>query len=96
MLISRGGDERVREEFLHDATAGKKIGALGVSEPNAGSEVAAIRTRAVRDGDDYIVNGSKTFITNGTIVDYITTAVRTGTQGTVAYYFLLFPRIQPD
>jgi acyl-CoA dehydrogenase len=91
MLISRGGDERVREEFLHDATAGKKIGALGVSESNAGSDVAAIRTRAVRDGDDYIVNGSKTFITNGTIADYITTAVRTGDPGYGGILLLVIP-----
>ncbi len=95
MLISRGGGERVKEEFLHAATAGRKIGALGVSEPDAGSDVAAIRTRAVRDGDDYIVNGSKTFITNGTIADYITTAVRTGGPGYGGISLLVIPADTP-
>ena len=52
-----------------------------MSEPGAGSDVAALRTTAVRDGDDYIINGSKLYITNGTIADYITTAVRTGEAG---------------
>ena len=60
---------------------GRLIGALGVSEPDAGSDVAALKTRAVRDGDDYIINGSKLYISNGTIADYITTAVRTGGEG---------------
>ena len=95
MLISRGGSDRVKKEFLHDATAGRKIGALGVSEPNAGSDVAAISTRAVRDGDDYIVNGSKTFITNGTIADYITTAVRTGGPGYGGISLLVIPADTP-
>ena len=60
---------------------GEKIAALGITEPNAGSDVANIRTRAVRDGDDYIVNGAKTFITSGCRANFITTAVRTGGPG---------------
>jgi len=61
--------------------AGEKIAALGITEPDAGSDVANIRTRAVRDGHDYVVNGAKTFITSGCRADFVTTAVRTGGPG---------------
>jgi len=61
--------------------AGNKIAALAITEPNAGSDVAKIKTRAVRNGDHYIVNGSKTFITSGTRANFLTTAVRTGGEG---------------
>src|SRR3546814_18385158 len=57
------------------------IGSLGVTEPGGGSDVANITTRAVRDGDHYVVNGAKTFITSGVRGDYVTTAVRTGGEG---------------
>jgi len=81
MLIQRGGSEALKQHYVRAACEGRMIGALGVSEPDAGSDVAALRTTAVRDGDDYIINGSKLYITNGTIADYITTAVRTGEAG---------------
>ena len=80
MLIDRWGSPALRKKYVCAATEGRMIGALGVSEPDAGSDVASLRTRAVRDGDDYVINGSKLYITNGTIADYITTAVRTGGQ----------------
>ena len=80
-VIDRGGSDALRAKYVRAATEGRLIGALGVSEPDAGSDVAALRTRAVRDGDEYVINGSKTFISNGTIADYITTAVRTGGPG---------------
>ena len=80
-IIERAGSDDLKKEYLGPAVAGDIIGALGVTEPGAGSDVAAIRTKAVRDGDDYVINGSKTFITNGTIADFITTAVRTGGAG---------------
>ncbi len=57
--------------------AGEKIAALAVTEPSGGSDVAALKTTAVRDGDRYVVNGEKTFITSGMRADFITTAVRT-------------------
>lgn len=81
MLIDRWGSPALRKKYVCAATEGRMIGALGVSEPDAGSDVASLRTRAVRDGDDYVINGSKLYITNGTIADYITTAVRTGGPG---------------
>ena len=79
-MISAGDPDQV-ERFVRPTLAGEKIGALGVTEPDGGSDVASLRTRAVRDGDHYIVNGAKTFITSGVRADYVTTAVRTGGPG---------------
>jgi acyl-CoA dehydrogenase len=69
------------DEFVRPALAGEKIGALAVTEPGGGSDVASMRTTAVRDGESYIVNGGKTFITSGVRADFVTTAVRTGGPG---------------
>jgi acyl-CoA dehydrogenase len=70
-----------KEQFVRPVLAGERIAALAITEPGAGSDVANIQTRAVRDGDDYIVNGSKTFITSGVRADQLTCAVRTGGDG---------------
>lgn len=79
-------------EFLTPAINGEKIAALGVTEPGAGSDVAGIRTTARRDGDDYIVNGAKTYITNGTRADFVTLLVRTGDEpGFGGISILIFP-----
>jgi acyl-CoA dehydrogenase len=75
------GTEDQKQKFLVPVLKGDKISALGITEPNAGSDVANIRTRAIRDGDHYIVNGAKTFITSGCRANFITTAVRTGGAG---------------
>ncbi|MBA4397137.1 MAG: acyl-CoA dehydrogenase [Syntrophus sp. (in: bacteria)] len=75
------GTEAQKQQFLVPVLKGEKIAALGITEPNAGSDVANIQTRAVRDGDDYIVNGAKTFITSGCRANFLTTAVRTGGPG---------------
>ena len=79
--IYRFGSDEQRKRWLAPSITGESIGALGVTEPDAGSDVANLRTRAVRDGDSYIVDGSKTFITNGSKADYVVTAVRTGGEG---------------
>ncbi|HUQ54161.1 acyl-CoA dehydrogenase family protein [Lentzea sp.] len=79
--IWQSGDEDLKDRFARPAIRGEKIGSLAVTEPGAGSDVAAIRTTAVRDGDHYVVNGTKTFITSGCRADFVTTAVRTGEQG---------------
>lgn len=76
-IINEIGTDEQKEIFLKPALAGEKIAAIGVSEPNAGSDVAGIRTTAKTDGDDLVINGQKTFITNGTRCDFITLAVRT-------------------
>ena len=74
------------------ALRGDKIAALGVSEPNAGSDVAGIETVARRDGDDYVINGSKTFITNGTRADFVTLLVKTRPEaGAHGCSFFLVP-----
>jgi acyl-CoA dehydrogenase len=75
------GDDALKRRVLPSVIAGDKIAALAISEPDGGSDVANIRTTARRDGDEYVVNGSKTFITSGMRADFVTTAVRTGGEG---------------
>ena len=89
------GTEEQKQRFLVPVLAGKKIAALGITEPNAGSDVANIRTRAVRDGDHYIVNGAKTFITSGCRANFITTAVRTGGPGYKGISLLMIDSATP-
>jgi acyl-CoA dehydrogenase len=79
--IAAAGDARQLAEFVGPALRGDKVCALAVTEPGTGSDVAAISTRAVRDGDDYVVAGAKTFITSGCRADFVTVAVRTGGPG---------------
>jgi acyl-CoA dehydrogenase len=76
--IARAGSAFQKEKYLAPGIAGEKIAALGVSEPDAGSNVQGIRTSAVLEGDHYVVNGSKTFISNGFYADFITALVKTG------------------
>ena len=76
-----GGSAELKARLLPAILAGEKISALAITEPSGGSDVANLTTRAVRDGDHYIVNGSKTFITSGMRADLITVAVRTGGPG---------------
>jgi acyl-CoA dehydrogenase len=66
------------DRFVRPVIRGDKIAALAITEPSGGSDVASLRTRAVRDGDDYVIDGSKTFITSGVRADIVTVAVRTG------------------
>jgi len=75
------GTEAQKNKFIPPVLAGEKIAALGITEPGGGSDVANIQTTADRDGDDYIINGSKTFITTGCRADQLTCAVRTGEEG---------------
>ncbi len=79
--IVKFGTDAHKERYVRPTLRGDKVSALGITEPGGGSDVAAIATKAVRDGDHYIVNGAKTFITSGTRADFVTTAVRTGGEG---------------
>ncbi|TWP52128.1 acyl-CoA dehydrogenase [Lentzea tibetensis] len=79
--IVESGNVDLIERFAKPAIAGDLIGSLAVTEPDSGSDVASIRTSAVRDGDHYVVNGTKTYITSGCRADFVTTAVRTASQG---------------
>lgn len=83
------GSEELKTRVAPDVLAGKKLIALCVTEPSGGSDVANIRTKAVREGDHFIVNGEKTFITTGMRADYLTVAVRTGGPGAGGLSFLL-------
>ena len=76
--LARFGSDALRAEFLAPAIAGDLVACIGVSEAAAGSDVASIRTHARRDGDDYVINGSKMWITNGIQGDWMCTLVNTG------------------
>ena len=75
------GSDGLKAEYLAPAIAGEQVCAIAVTEPDAGSDVAGIRTRAVRDGTDWIINGAKTYITNGVQADWLCVLVRTSEEG---------------
>lgn len=75
--ILRNGTEEQKKRYLIPGIRGEKTSALAVTEPDAGSDVAGIKTRAVKDGNDWIINGSKTFITNGARCDFMVLAAKT-------------------
>jgi acyl-CoA dehydrogenase len=79
--ILAAGDPDLLERYVRPTLRGEMIGSLGVTEPDGGSDVAGLRTTARLDGDHYVVNGAKTFITSGARADFVTTAVRTGGPG---------------
>jgi acyl-CoA dehydrogenase len=74
------GNDSIKEKWLPRCATGDAIAAIGLTEPNAGSDLAAIRTRATKDGDHYVINGQKTFITNGYFADLIVVAVKTNPE----------------
>lgn len=94
VLCDAGSDE-LKREYLMPAIKGEKIAALGLTEPDFGSDVAGIRTSAKKEGDDYTINGAKTFITNGNIAHFITLAVRTGGPGAGGISLVIFPTDTP-
>ncbi|HBV97216.1 MAG: acyl-CoA dehydrogenase [Peptococcaceae bacterium BICA1-7] len=75
--IMQFGTEEQKKKYLIPALRGRKVASLGITEPNAGSDVASIETRAVRDGDHWVINGRKIFITNGLRADFITLVAKT-------------------
>ena len=93
-LADEASDE-LRSRYLPPAIRGELIGSIGVTEPGAGSDVAAISTRARRDGDEYVISGQKTFITNGTRADFVTLAVRTGGEGPRGISLVVLPTATP-
>ena len=93
-IVKHGTPEQI-EKFVKPVLAGERIAALGVTEPSGGSDVANLKTTAVRDGDHYIVNGSKTFITSGVRADQLTCAVRTGGDGAHGISFLVIESDTP-
>ena len=85
------GSQELKEMVAPPVLAGEKHISLGITEPGAGSDVAQLATTAVRDGDHYIVNGSKTYITGGMRANWVSTAVRTGEEGGKGVSMLLIP-----
>ncbi|MFG1745451.1 acyl-CoA dehydrogenase family protein [Micromonospora chalcea] len=88
-------DEALIERYVRPALAGTMIGALAITEPDGGSDVAGIRTCAVRDGDHYVVNGAKTYITSGVRADFVTTAVCTDFPGSGSLSLLVIDKGTP-
>ncbi|MEV4316995.1 acyl-CoA dehydrogenase family protein [Actinocrispum sp. NPDC049592] len=93
--IAAAGDRAQIDRWVRPTLEGRLIGSLAVTEPDGGSDVANVRTTAKRDGDEYIVNGAKTFITSGCRADFVTTVVRTGEPGAHGISLLVIERGTP-
>jgi acyl-CoA dehydrogenase len=93
--LVEAGDPALIDRVARPVLAGEKIVSLAVTEPEAGSDVASLRTRAIRDGDEYVVSGGKLYITSGTRADFFTVAVRTGGPGAGGISLLLIERDMP-
>lgn len=93
--VAKFANEKLKHEIAPKVLRGEKRISLGITEPGAGSDVAQLSTTARRDGDFYIVNGSKTYITGGMNADWVTTAVRTGGEGAAGISALLIPTDLP-
>lgn len=89
------GSEAQKQRFIPPVLRGEKICALAITEPGGGSDVASLSTKALRDGDFYVVNGSKMFITSGCRADFVVTAVRTGGPGHAGISLLIIERGTP-
>ena len=93
--VIRFGTDEQKRRFVAPVLRGEMISALGITEPGGGSDVAGLTTRAVRDGDHYVVTGAKTFITSGVRADWVLTAVRTGGAGHGGISFLVIEKGMP-
>ncbi|BCK58973.1 acyl-CoA dehydrogenase family protein [Nocardia wallacei] len=93
-IIASGNAEHI-ERWARPTLAGEKIGSLAITEPGGGSDVGHLTTSAVRDGDHFVVNGAKTYITSGTRADFVVTAVRTGGPGAAGVSLLVVEKGTP-
>lgn len=89
------GDQRLIDTYVRPTLQGKMIGSLAITEPGGGSDVGHLTTRAERDGDDFIINGAKTYITSGVRADYVVTAVRTGGPGAAGVSLIVVDKNTP-
>ncbi|MCV7282716.1 acyl-CoA dehydrogenase family protein [Mycolicibacterium flavescens] len=89
------GDERLIDTYVRPTLRGDKIGSLAITEPGGGSDVGHLRTRAVRDGDGFVLNGAKTYITSGVRADYVVTAARTGGPGAAGISLIVVDKGTP-
>lgn len=78
--LNKEGNNKQKIKYLKPSVTGEKIGCLCITEPNGGSDVASMNTKALKQGDNYVINGSKTFITNGVYCDYMIVAAKTNTD----------------
>lgn len=90
--INQHGSEEQKQKYLVPAIKGRKVASFGLTEPNAGSDAAAIQTSAIRKNDGYVINGTKIFITNGTFCDFVTLAAVTdkdkGSRGGISLFII--------
>jgi acyl-CoA dehydrogenase len=93
-LIAAGDPDQI-DRWVRPTLAGEKIGSLAITEPDGGSDVGHLRTTAVRDGDHFVVNGAKTYITSAVRADFVTTAVRTGGPGASGVSLLVIEKDTP-
>ena len=93
--VQRFASDEMKARVLTPCMSGEAIGALAITEPGGGSDVARLKTTARREGDEFVVNGSKTFITSGMRADFLTTAVRTGGEGAAGISLLLIEGDRP-
>ena len=89
------GDARLIDEFVRPTLRGQMIGALAITEPDGGSDVGHLRTSARRDGQDYVINGAKTYITSGVRADYVVTAARTSGPGAAGVSLIVVEKGTP-
>ena len=89
------GDARLIDRYVRPTLHGELIGALAITEPGGGSDVGRLTTRAVRDGDVYVINGAKTYITSGVRADYVVTAARTGGPGAAGVSLIVVDKGTP-
>ncbi len=94
-VVADMGTDEQKENFLKPSLKGEKLAALGLTEPGAGSDVASLQTKAVREGDHYLINGSKTFISNGSYADFVTLAVKTSEERHKGISLILVPTDTP-
>jgi citronellyl-CoA dehydrogenase len=95
--LAKHGSHELKQQYLAPVIAGEQVCSVAVSEPDAGSDVAGIRTRAIRDGDEWVINGSKLYITNGTQADWVCLLARTeeGSSGFAGMSLIIVPTDLP-
>lgn len=93
--LAKVGSPDLKARFLAPSIEGRAIGALAISEPDAGSDVANVRTRARREGDEYVIDGAKMFITNGYYADFVVVACRTGEEGAAGISLIVVETTRP-
>ncbi|ADG98858.1 acyl-CoA dehydrogenase domain protein [Segniliparus rotundus DSM 44985] len=93
--IIASADPRLIDEFVRPTLAGAKIGSLAITEPGGGSDVGRLATTARRDGDHYVINGAKTYITSAVRADYVVTAARTGGEGSAGVSLIVVEKTAP-